>query len=103
MNNENDTLSGTSNNLNESTDIAVQNFENIANSPCIARREYNENTIHRHYLGSMNLSCTYCGAFYFQQEATEKENIFTKCCMHGKYVFDFNFQLLDLIQKLVEN
>ena len=40
---------------------------------------------------------------YFNAERSGNNKIFTKCCMRGKYVFDFSFDLPDLIKNLLIN
>lgn len=56
-----------------------------------------------HILGDSNLSCSFCKSFYFKVEATGNNKVFTKCCMPKKYMFDFNFEISDLIKRIVCN
>ena len=49
----------------------------------------------------MDLRCRYCNALYFNAERSGNNKIFTNCCMRGKYVFDFSFDIPDLIKNLL--
>ena len=70
----------------------------------IGTRPYNENNITTHYLGHMDHECAHCRALYFKSETTSDLcSSFNKCCMGGKYVFDFTFVVPQLIHQLLHN
>jgi len=80
----------------------VASASSISSSQYRGRQPYNESQIERHYLGNMMLQCSVCDALYFKSEQTSQK-VFTKCCMKGKYIFDFNFDVPALLQQLVNN
>jgi len=51
----------------------------------------------------MKFTRNFCKAFYFKAEESGNEKVFTKCCMRGKYVFNFNFEIPELIKSLICN
>jgi len=55
---------------------------------------YIEENLESHYLGAMDSTCCYWKAVYFEAEITKKDKTFIKCCIRGKYLFDFNFEVL---------
>jgi len=67
------------------------------------RQTYIEDNLKVHSLGAMNLTCHFCKAFYFQAETTKNDKVFTKCCIRGKYLFDFNFEIPNSIKMLICN
>lgn len=82
--------------------VKVNMFENDeVSNPYIGTRTYNEDVLKSQYSGTMNLTCQFCKAFYFHAEINKNDKVFTKCCMRGKYIFDFNFEVPDLIKSLI--
>ena len=77
----------------------------LESSP-VGMRPFNEDSITTHSLGRMDSECDYCHALYFKSEMVVVKTrvaVFHKCCMEGKYVFDFNFSVPPLIQQLLCN
>lgn len=85
-----------------SSNLVHTDLCNVTNDSLTLEQGDGGNTV-PHYVGPMNNECTYCYALYFNSERTGHQKIFTKCCMGGKYVFDFNFNVPKLIKELLCN
>jgi hypothetical protein len=42
--------------------------------------------VKRHHLGAFNYKCLFCGAKYFESEATQSGKVYTTCCNKGEYL-----------------
>ena len=81
----------------------IQNVPKNLNQRNVGRQVYIKENLEVHYLGAMDSRCNFCNAFYFQAEALKDDEIFTKCCMRRKYLFDFNFEIPNSIKMLICN